>query len=434
MSKKSHPGETTRYRGEAQSKCHLWRHRQPSPLFLDSPIDLEVCVLDGIVTWAEIDLDAIVFNVQAFRKHVGERVKIIAVVKANAYGHGAVPVARAALQAGATMLAVHRAIEGVELREAGIGAPVLVMGYTPPSGAALVVDWQLTPSVITLEFAQALSGRAVALGSIVPAHIKVDTGMNRYGILPEEALDFIRAVLQLPGLMIEGIFTHFATADWADKRVARDQLATFNNLRAVVSEAGISIPMFHAANSAATMHLREAHFDAVRPGIAMYGLAPSSEWPPAFEIRPALTLKSRIARLRRLPAGAGIGYSRTHITRQPIWAALVPIGYGDGYHRILSNKGLVLVHGQRAPVLGRVSMDQIVVDVSHIPAVQMDDEVVLVGRQADEHLPAEEVAQLAGTINYEVTTGLLPRVARLYLQAGQATAVQFLGQEGVSDE
>ena len=390
-------------------------------------------MLDGIVTWAEIDLDAIAFNVRAFQKHVGERVKVIAVVKANAYGHGAAPVARAALQAGASMLAVHRAIEGVELRKAGIGAPVLVMGYTPPSGAALVAEWQLTPSVITLEFVQALSGRAVALGSTIPVHIKVDTGMNRYGLLPGEVLEFLRAVQQLPGLVVEGMFTHFATADWADESPARGQLAVFNDVRAAVSGAGIAIPLVHAANSAGTMRLREAHFDAVRPGIAMYGLDPSSEWPPVFEIRPALALKSLVSRMRPLPAGAGIGYSRTYITPKPTVAALVPVGYGDGYHRILSNKGIVLVRGQRAPVLGRVSMDQIVVDVGHIPGVQMDDEVVLVGQQGPARLPAEEVAQLAGTINYEVTTGLLPRVARLYLQGGQAVDAQVLGSEGESD-
>jgi alanine racemase len=390
-------------------------------------------VLDGIVTWAEIDLDAIAFNLRAFQKHVGERVKVIAVVKANAYGHGAAPVARAALQAGAGMLAVHRAIEGVELRNAGIGAPTLVMGYTPPSGAALVAEWQLTPSVITLEFAQALSGRAVALGCTIPVHLKVDTGMNRYGLMPGEVLDFLRAVQRLPGLVVEGMFTHFATADWADESAARGQLAVFNDVRAAVSGTGITVPLVHAANSAATMRLREAHFDAVRPGIAMYGLDPSSEWPPVFEIRPALTLKSLVARVRSLPAGAAVGYSRTYVAPKPTVAALVPVGYGDGYHRILSNKGIVLVRGQRAPVLGRVSMDQIVIDVGHIPGVQMDDEVVLVGRQGQAHLPAEEVAQLAGTINYEVTTGLLPRVARLYLQGGQAVEVQVLGREGESD-
>lgn len=384
-------------------------------------------MLDGVVTWAEIDLDAIAYNVRAYQKHVGNKVKVIAVVKANAYGHGAVQVGRAAVQAGASMLAVHRAIEGAELRKAGITAPLLVMGYTPPSGAQFVVENQLTPSLITLEFAQALSGCAAALGCQVPVHIKVDTGMNRYGVLPAEVGEFVRALQQLPGIQIEGMFTHFATADWADESETRRQLAVFNEVRSEILAAKIQIPIFHAANSAAAMRLPEALFDAVRPGIGMYGMHPSSEWPPVFEIRPVLTFKSRVSRLRTLPAGAGVGYSRTYITSKPTPAALVPVGYGDGYHRVLSNKGIVLIQGQRAPVLGRVSMDQIVVDISGIPGVQMDDEVVLLGQQGSQRLSAEEVAALAGTINYEVTTSLLPRVARLYLRGGEAVEVHGPG-------
>ena len=383
--------------------------------------------LDEIVTWAEIDLDAIAFNVQAFQRHVGDRVKVIAVVKANAYGHGAVPVARAALQAGAAMLAVHRAIEGVELRQAGIAAPILVMGYTPASGAPLVAEWQLTPSLITLEFAQALAQSARDLGTTIPVHVKVDTGMSRFGLMPPEVVAFLLALRQLPGVALEGLFTHFATADWADQGEARSQLAVFKEVLAAAAGAGIDIPLVHAANSAATMRLPEAHFNAVRPGISMYGMDASSEWPPVFEIRPALALKSRVCRLRGLPAGAGIGYSRTYITPRPMRVALVPVGYGDGYHRVLSNQGVVLVRGQRAALLGRVSMDQIVVDVSHIPDVQMEDEVVLVGPQGQERLRAEEVARLAGTINYEVTTSLLPRVVRAYLSGGQVVQVDDLG-------
>jgi alanine racemase len=383
-------------------------------------------VLDGVVTWAEIDLDAITFNVHAFQRHVGERVKVIAVVKANAYGHGAAAVAKAALQAGAAMLAVHRAIEGVELRKAGIGAPILVMGYTPPSGAEMVVEWQLTPSLITLEFAQALAARASGLGTAAQVHVKVDTGMNRYGLMPGEVLEFIKALQGLAGLEVQGMFTHFATADWVDPGEARRQLTVFNQVRAAVSQAGISIPLVHAANSAAAMRLPEAHFDAVRPGIGIYGLDPSSEWPPVFEIRPALALKSQVCRVRDLPAGAGIGYGRTYITEKAMRVALVPVGYGDGYHRCLSNQGTVLVRGQRARLLGRVSMDQIVVDVSHIPVVQMEDEVVLIGRQGDQSIRAEEIAKLAGTINYEVTTSLLPRVVRVFRQGGERVGVQLL--------
>jgi len=372
--------------------------------------------LNGIVTWSEIDLDAIAFNIRAFVQHVGKKVKVIAVVKANAYGHGAVPVAESALKAGAGMLAVHRLIEGVELRKAGIEAPILIMGYTPPDGAELTAEWKLTPSLMTLEFAQALSSRATALGTTIPVHIKVDSGMNRYGLMPEEVAAYLQAMAGLPGIEMEGLFTHFATADWADQSNARQQLRVFSDVRAAAHLAGFDFPMAHAANSAAMMTLPEAHFDAVRTGIAMYGMDPSSEWSPPFEIRPALTLKSIVSRVRRLPAGAGVSYGRTFVTSRPTLAALVPVGYGDGFHRVLSNQGSVLINGRRAPILGRVCMDQIVVDASGIPDVKQDDEVVLVGKQGKDRIRAEEVAKLAGTINYEVTTGLLPRVTRLYYQ------------------
>lgn len=380
-------------------------------------------MLDGIVTWAEIDLDSIAFNVRAFKRHVGSRVQVIAVVKANAYGHGALPVARAALEAGASMLAVHRAIEGVELRKGGIEAPVLIMGYTPPGGAEMIAEWRLSPSLMTLEFAQALSRCASTLRVTVPVHVKVDTGMSRYGLMPGEVSEFLSAIRELPGIALEGLFTHFATADWADQTYVRQQLAVFNHVHQAAEESGVHFPLVHAANSAATMKLPEAHFDAVRPGIALYGMDPSSEWPPVFELRPALTLKSLVSRVRDLPAGAGVSYSRTYITAQSTRAALVPVGYGDGYHRVLSNKGQVLVRGKRAPIIGRVCMDQFVVDVTGIEEVQQDDEVVIVGRQVNEHIRAEEVAALAGTINYEVTTSLLPRVVRVYKSGGKIIQV-----------
>jgi alanine racemase len=385
---------------------------------------LDKSFLDGVVTWAEIDLDAVAFNVGQFRQHIGPGAEVIAVVKANAYGHGAAPVAQAALEAGARRLAVHRATEGVELRQAGINGSVLIMGYTPPSGVEMIVKHRLTPSLITLEFAQALSGRAAAAGVKIPVHVKVDTGMNRYGLLPREAAAFIQALRALPGIMIEGLFTHFATADSLDQTYVRQQLARFKQVLLAVQQSGFQPPLVHACNSAAAMRLPEAHFNAIRIGIAMYGMHPSSEWPPVFKIRPALALKSLVSRVRELPAGVGVSYGRSYVTHQPTRAALAPVGYGDGYHRILSNKGEVLIRGQRAPIIGRVCMDQFVVDINHIPGVLQDDEVVLLGRQGDEEIRAEEVAALAGTINYEVTTSLLPRVVRVYHRAGVITDVQ----------
>ncbi|MHB0967339.1 MAG: alanine racemase [Bellilinea sp.] len=370
--------------------------------------------IEGFVTWAEIDLEAIRKNVRSFVRHVGSTVQVMAVVKANAYGHGAVPVARAALEAGATRLAVHRLTEGIELRQAGIEAPVLVMGYTPPAGASAFVEWNLTASTITPEFVQALSTQAAAQGKTIPVHIKVDTGMSRYGLLPAEVVPFLQAARTLPGIHVEGLFTHFATADASDQTWVRQQIAEFDQVIAAIRNARMDIPIIHAANSATTMKLPEAHYNAVRPGIAMYGMKPSSEWEPVFELHPALTLKSTVSRVRELPAGAGVSYGRTFVTNRPTTAALVPVGYGDGYHRILSNKGVVLVRGQRAPIIGRVCMDQFVIDVTGIPGVQQNNEVVLVGRQGEEQVSAEEVGRLAGSINYEVTTGLLPRVIRKY--------------------
>ena len=384
------------------------------------------------LTWAEIDLDAIARNARELKQHVGEQTELMAVVKANGYGHGAVPVAEKALDNGASRLAVHRMQEGVELRQAGITAPVLIMGYTLPAQAETIVRWNLTPTVNTLEQAQALSNSASHQGKVLPVHVKVDTGMGRFGLLPGEVVDFVQAMSQLPGLFIEGIYTHFALADAADKAYTLQQFEIYLEVVKKLEEAGFTIPIKHAANCAATLDLPETHLDMVRCGIALYGLRPSSEVEPTIPLRPAMTLKSRLARVRTLPPGSSISYGCTYTTSEPTRVALVPFGYGDGYHRLISNRGQVLIRGQRAPIVGRVCMDQFVVKVSHIPDVQQDDEVVLLGRQGDpvlgiqdkcDEISAEEVATWAETINYEVTASILPRVTRVYLEDGQAVAV-----------
>ena len=375
---------------------------------------------DEFVVWAEIDLDALETNVRALQKYVGPRVEIIAVVKANAYGHGAVPVARAALAAGAKRLAVHRVQEGIELRRAGIRAPILLLGYAPLPTAPQVVRYHLTPTVITREFAEALAATA---STPVPVHVKIDTGLSRYGVLPEEAVDFVRMLQRLPRVHVEGIYTHFATADEADPAYVQQQLNTFRAVLQALDASGIRVPFRHACNSAATLAFPEAHFDAVRPGIAMYGIPPSEERPSPIPLRPVMTLKSRVARVRTLPPGRSIGYGRTFTTERVTRVALVPVGYGDGYHRLLSNRGQVLIRGQRARILGRVSMDQIVVDVSHLPRVGMEEEVVVIGRQGEDEITAVEVARWAETIHYEVVTGLLPRVPRVYLRGGRVVDV-----------
>lgn len=368
----------------------------------------------GWLTWAEVDLTALRRNVSRLREWVGPRVELMAVVKANAYGHGLVPVARAALQAGATRLVVHRWQEGMALRQAGVDAPILLLGYTPVAAAQQVVEYRLTPTVITTEFLEVLHTHAP---QGFPVHVKVDTGMGRFGLLPHEVVDFLRYLRRhTPRLWLEGLYTHFATADEADTSYLHHQWQVFQEVLKQLEQAGFAVPLRHACNSAALFALPQAHLDAVRPGIALYGMRPSLEWEPPVPLQPVLSLKSRVVRIRVLPPGSSIGYGRTYRTRRAQRVALVPIGYGDGYVRGLSNRGWVLVRGRRARVLGRVSMDQIVVDVDHIPEVQMEDEVVLIGRQGEEHITAEEVASWAGTINYEVTTLLQPRVPRWYLE------------------
>jgi len=350
----------------------------------------------------------------------------MAVVKANGYGHGAVPVAETALENGASRLAVHRIGEGVQLRQAGITAPVLIMGYTLPSDAETIVRWDLTPTVNTAEQACALSAAASRQGKVLPVHVKVDTGLGRFGLLPHEIVDFVQAISEMPGFVLEGLYTHFAKAETADKSYALQQLEIYLEVVKRLEEAGFTIPIQHVANSAATLDLPQTHLDMVRCGIALYGLRPSTEMRPAISLRPAMTLKSRVARVRTLPAGSCISYGCTYTTSEPTRVALAPVGYGDGYHRLLSNRGQVLIRGQRAPIVGRVCMDQVVAKVSDIPAVQQDDEVVLIGKQGDDEISAEEVATWAETINYEVTASILPRVTRVYLKRGQVVAVHSL--------
>jgi alanine racemase len=382
------------------------------------------------LTWAEVNLDAIAHNARGLKERAGEETELMAVVKANAYGHGAVPVARTALENGASRLAVNRALEGVELRQEGLTAPVLILGYSLPSEAETIVRWDLTPTVTTVEGALALSAMSDRQGKVTPIHVKVDTGMGRFGLLPDEVVAFVGRVAELPGLKLEGLFTHFAVADSADKTYTRRQFGLYMQVVKQLEEAGFTIPLKHVANSAANLDLPEMHLDMVRCGIALYGLRPSDEVEPAIPLKPAMALKSRVSRVRTLPPGSSISYGCTYTTTRPTPVALVPVGYGDGYHRILSNKGSVLIGGKRAPIVGRVCMDQFVVDVTAIEDVRQDDEVVVFGCQGEEEISAEEVAALAGTINYEVVTSILPRVTRVYLKGGKVVEVKSLVEEG----
>ncbi len=375
-------------------------------------------MFQGRAAWAEIDLDAIAHNVRALKECIGPKVHLLAIVKANGYGHGAIPVARTALQAGATWLGVNFADEGVQLRQAGVTAPILLVGYTASWQAATVAAHRLTPTVNSLDVAEALNA-AASPSAPLPVHVKVDTGLSRYGMMPDEIVPFVHRLAQMRGLRFEGLFSHFASADQTDKTSARRQLAIYLDTVARLKQAGIDVPIRHIGASGATLDMPETHLDMVRCGITVYGLYPSDEASRQVSLRPALSLKARVARLRMLPPGTGVGYGATFVTSRPTLAALVPLGYADGIKRSYSNRGAVLVHGQRARLLGRVSMDQLVVDVTDIAGVIEGDEVALIGRQGDDAISADDMASIMATINYEVVVGLSARLPRVYYRDGR---------------
>ena len=367
-------------------------------------------------TWLEIDLSAIANNTRRMKELVGPTVRVLVSLKADGYGHGALKVARTALHNGASMLGVATVSEAAPLREAGINAPILVFGYVPLWQMREAVRLDLTVTLYALDAAQALARAAQALGKTARVHLKIDTGMSRLGIRSEqmdEILALIRAVRDLAGLELEGIFTHFAKADAEDLTHARLQLARFQNVLQVIEAEGLRPPLVHAANSAAAFNLPKARFDMVRPGIALYGLEPSPETPLPEGFRPALSFKTQVAQVKLIPAGEGISYGCTYVTERPTWIAVLPVGYADGFRRAPANWGSVLIHGQEAPLLGRVCMDQSMVDISQIPGVRAGDEVVLIGRQGQAVLSAETVAARLGTINYEVVSEILARVPRV---------------------
>jgi alanine racemase len=383
----------------------------------------------GKPNWVEIDLDAIAHNCREIKQWIGDKTELAAVIKGNAYGHGIAMVAKTALENGATRFAAARVDEGIVVRKAGIEAPILVLGYVPAEEMEAVVKWRITPPIMHWHTAKALSEISCAQGVVTPVHVKVDTGMGRFGLLPNEVVDFVKRLIELPGIQLEGLYTQFAVADEADTRYTYQQWDVFQRVLKDLEEAGIHIPIRHVCNSAATLNFPEMHLEMVRCGTAIYGHYPSPVTNHSVPLRPAMTLKSRVARIRTLPPGSSISYGRTYTTTRPTTVALVPLGFGDGLSRQLSNKGSVLIRGKRAPIVGRVCMDQCIVDVSGIPEVQQDDEVVLFGRQGGAEITAEELASLMDSINYVVLEGVSARVPRVYLKGGKVVEVLTLSGE-----
>lgn len=341
----------------------------------------------------------------------------MAVVKANAYGHGAVAVARAAEAAGAAWLGVARPGEALELRAAGLRAPIIVLGYTPADLAAEAIRQDLTLAVFDHATAAAYAVAACAVGRPARVHVKLDTGMGRLGLAAEDGLAFVRDLRGLAGLEVDGLFTHFSASDVAGPAPTLAQLARFDAALQALSAAGLRPRWVHAANSAAVLLYPAARYDLVRSGIMLYGLSPSDDAPCPPGFTPALAWKASVIQVKTLPPGHGVSYGAEYVTTTDETVAVVPAGYADGYRRVPKNVNEVLVGGQRAPVRGRVCMDQIIVGVSHVPGVRVGDEVVLLGQQGAERLSADDLARRWGTINYDVTSGIMARVERTYINS-----------------
>jgi alanine racemase len=369
-----------------------------------------------VISWAEIDLGAIRNNVAGIKRLISSKTRLMSVVKANAYGHGMLEVARICLEEGATYLGVASPGEAMTLRENDIRAQILVLGYVPENCAALMVVNRIDTAVFDLDTALALSQAASDTDKEARVHLKIETGMGRIGFKPDAAsLELIQEIALLPGILIQGIFSHLATADCADKTYAWQQAKIFNEFVAKVEAAGISIPLKHLANSAAIMEMPELYFDMVRAGIITYGLYPSDEVDKsALELVPAMRLRSRISFVKTIPAGYSVSYGRTYICQQETKVATVPIGYGDGYHRLLSNRGWASIRGQKVPLIGTVCMDQCMFDVSGIDEVRTGDDVILFGRPED-GVTADDLAALMGTINYEIVCAPTSRISRIYV-------------------
>ena len=378
--------------------------------------------------WAEVDLDAIWENMVHMKENIAENTKILAVIKTDGYGHGGVPIAKMLEQldfmfgyAAATYEEAH------VLREAGVKKPILILGYTFPYCYEELIREEIRPAVYRRDTVEELVAAAVKVGQKAKVHIKVDTGMGRIGITPdEEGLEFVRFLMGHPELEVEGIFTHFAKSDEEDKTSAYHQLALFQNfIDRIQTELGLTIPVKHCSNSAAILEMPQANMDMVRAGITTYGLYPSEEVSKDIvPLRAAMSLYSHIVYCKTIHAGQSVSYGGLFTAQKDTRVATIPVGYGDGYPRSLSGKGYVLIRGKKAPILGRVCMDQFMVDISEIPGVMEGDKVTLLGVDGTERITAEELGELSGRFNYEFVCDLGKRIPRVYIQHGEITEVR----------
>ena len=391
-------------------------------------------------TWAEIDLDALARDFRAVRQAANAQAKVCCVVKADAYGHGAVRMAREFEELGADWFAVSNLEEALQLRLGQIQKPVLVLGYTPPEEAAALAKYHISQCVYSLEYAKELSHYAVEAGVTVKIHVKIDTGMSRLGFYyqdisrDEATVQEVKAACTLPGLYPEGIFTHFAVYDEGKEGDAftMRQFGCFKEMIESLLREDVSFEVRHCANSAAVFDYPLSHLDMVRAGIVIYGLYPSGELRSRPDLTPVLSLKSVVSHIKTVKPGATISYGRKFTADREMKVATVPVGYADGYPRILSTKGAqVLIGGKRCTILGRICMDQLMADVSDLPEVQVGDTVTLIGRDGQEAISADELASLEGSINYEVVCGLSKRVPRVYLKHGKVDSIYnaLLGEE-----
>lgn len=369
--------------------------------------------------YVSIDLDAVVFNMESMQRALAPDAKMIGVVKTDGYGHGAVPVAQT-IDPFVSGYAVATIDEALILRRHGIARPILILGVTANDRYAELIDYDIRPAIFTMEQALPLSRMAVEKGTRARIHLALDTGMSRIGMDADAAgADLAAQIAALPGIEVEGMFTHFARADETDKTATQAQFQAYTDFVSLLDARGVTIPVKHCSNSAAIIDLPDMHMDRVRAGISIYGLYPSDEVDKSrVPLRPVMGLKSFVTYVRDLPPGREISYGGTFCTERPTRVATVPVGYGDGYPRGLSGKGRVLIHGQSAPILGRVCMDQFMIDVTDIPDTQTGSEVTLLGRDGDEEITAEELASLSGRFHYELLCDIGKRVPRVYYRDG----------------